>query len=460
MAKLTARAIERMLEAKGVAEVPNPPYLVSARAMFAQLVVDSLTQARLHASWRKTAPPSLTHLDEAQVDEIVRNSGPFLNAFWHAQRTGSHRGRINVLGGGNVSWNAGGEVSISFDGSVIGGTKGRMASTIRKGPVTARRLSPDQVDVAYDRLPALIARAQEILEDAMDRPFPLTLEEGRRGPWGYVCVRGEVDGRDVRLILWGVTALAHRSDEDLLHAVGYVPHEIFEGGRRKARFLSRVPDIQDRLDAIVSTTGLPIGVTIAQDTDRADHKEDRDDVWLVLRGYGPGGLAQLRDVSTIGSKDASIDTLRSRLSKAIDEQHRLHALHGPLPGSDVVEWRMDAATLSCGVTAEQVERCIRTGASPVREGASIRLSGKRILGQVEVAQGMLWRGDQLRAVGISVPDSIMSALVGREVHDVVDAPMLRNAGVITSAKADTVHKKVRLTLKVRPRMAPVPETAA
>ena len=455
-AKLTARAVERVLESRGVPGVPNHPYRVSGRAMFAQLVVDALAQARKRATWQGKTPPSDTHLGLDQVDALVRNANTFLNAFWHAQRTGEHHRRVPVIEGAVVSWRSGGEVSLDFDGIIISGNKSRMASIRREGAITPGRLTPEMVDAAYERLDDLVPRARRILEDATGRDFPLALEDNARGPWGYVCLLGEVDGRSVRLVLWSVNALAHRSDDDLLHQVGHVPHEIFEGGRRKARFLTRVPDIQDRLDAVVAQSGLPISITLAQDAERSSYKEERDDVWLVLDGYGPAGLPRRVDLRTVSSTDAAGD-IAPLLARHLKDQRRLHERYGPTPGSGGIDWTVDAVTARMGVTRRDVERCLVDGSVRIREGVSIRVSGRRILGQVELSKDVLWRGDDLRATGVSVPVTVMTSIVGRPVHQVVEAEALVDAGTVTSARAGTLRKRPRLALRVKPTMLPITE---
>ena len=117
---------------------------------------------------------------------------------------------------------------------------------------------------------------------------------------------------------------------------------------------------------------------------------------------------------------------------------------------------IDAVTMRCGVTPAQIDECLTKGSAPIREGVSIRVSGKRILGQIEISPDVLWRGDEIRAVGVSVPDSVMSAIAGRKVEDAVQSPLLEGGGTITSAKANTLRKRARLNLRVRPAMVPVP----
>jgi hypothetical protein len=455
-AKLTARAIERVLESHDLPEVFNPPYLVSARAMFAQLAFDAIRQQRLQATWRGTTPPSDTELSPDQIGHLVRNANAFLGVFWHAQRKDEHHGRIDILPGVQADWRSGGEVTLSFNGMVTGGIKHRMASVLRPGAVTPGRLRPEEIDPAYDRAAALLPHAERILEDALGRRLPLRMESGRRGPWGYVCIRGEVDGRDVRLIMWNVNELVHRSDEDLLHRVGTIPHELSEGLRRKNRFLRTVPDIQERLDALTAGTGLPIRITIAQDTDRSAYKDARDDVWLVVDGYGPGGTARRMDMRTIASGDVE-KHLPAIIEKHVKDQRRLHALYGPRPGSGRIDWRIDAVTARFGVTRRHVERCITEGSHHISDQVSIRVSGKRILGQVQLSGDVLWRGDELRAVGVIVPDSVMATIAGRRIDEVVDTPALADGGVVTSAKGNTLRNKPRLALKLRPRMIGIDE---
>lgn len=438
--KCSVRSIERMLESNGVVEGRHTPYMTSARTMFAQMAYDAL----------KGAQPT-----DGQMLQMVRNSGAFIGALWHAQRTGAAN-PVPVLDFAEACWNGAGETTLTFRGAYHSGTKHRMASIISKTPATPGRHRPEVVDAAYERATALAPVAQGIVENAMGGPFPTKLKAGSRKAWGSATLTGQIDGRTVNVAIWTVNELVHRSDEDLLHRVRQFHGEVFDGSRRLALFRSVVPDIQERLDAIVALSRLPITLGIAQDVGRSAYKDASGDVWIVLDGYGPGGLAARRDLRTFSSKTVLDGRLDVDLGQYVDEQRRLHKMYGPTPGGDRIKWTIDAVTARLGVTADHVEQCIEKGSCAIREGVKIRIAGKRILGEVAISPDVLWRGDEIRAAGISVPTSVMTAVVGKDVTEVVGSDMLTGGGTITSARANTLRHRPRLNLRIRPAMVPVP----
>lgn len=440
-----AARIERLL-AEELPEGRHSPYATTARTLFAHVVDESLGNREVT---RET------------IDPYLPAGRSFVQRHWSTQsRIASPGERIQLVGRDNIEWSTSGGVFL-YRGYYASGTRTYLASIAQRHPVVGNRVTPKQFEAANARLPDLARRAVVELHRL--------LGEKPRTSWSATRLESRFDAADLtvtedrlghRVMQWTIMDLAHQSDEVLLAMVPQAVHNIRNGRRHHDLFQAQVPEAQSILNCIAARSGLPItiGIRPAPTSQEADRHPS---VRLVIDGYGPSGrralvYGQLASANGFDEQEAIM-----RLNDLLSEQRRRHALFGPTPGSRPQALRMDVPTarlLRDHADGDAVvERCLASGKADFGGGRSIRIRGTDIVGTIPLADGACWHGDELRIVGASLPQSVKIGLVGRDIHDVVDCALLKDAGTVRRVRSDTVRKDVRLRMEVDARMVALGE---
>jgi len=434
-------AIERRLAQAGVPEGANPPYRTTARMIVAHLA---------DAALRGGEP------DAETMDQLVRVAREIVHRFWDNLQSENWRGdRLEFIADHDVHWSHG-QVFACINGIQGNDTRYMIPSIAQEHPTAPRKAHPSLMPSANAAGDAIVAAALHLLERTLDPGTPIRARSREiTRAWQSREVQVHEDGLWWTAASWTGFELAHLSHGDLMKRVATAPKALVAGRRDLHRLKSVTNDLKRMLDKVASDSGLPIGFDVR--THPGGHPEPT--AWLVVEGYGPSGRRRVETVRTITQSVCEPKRLAEEVADTIRSQRKRHKAYGPVPGAAVVDWTID--TVSARRLAQQrdaedlLEQCLEEGSVRVDEGFKLRVSGSRILGDVEIAPGVVWRGETLQAMGITLPDTMLNGVRGRALTDVVASPELLDAGVVRHAAMDQCNRKPRLTLRVTPTMQPI-----
>lgn len=439
--------IERIL-APHVDEGLNPPYLTSARNLFAHVVEEAL--GKREPTWNAVEP----FIDGARM---------FVSRHWSVRPTGSTTGRgIRLPTGGLLEWARDRSIFI-YDGYFRSGSRQYHASVVQKHAVVGNRVGPAQLEAANARLPDLKRRVEEGLRHLMGENLRLSWSKDRLdGPHDGTHLTVVEDGLPHYAFTWTAMDLAHRCDDVMLEDLPSTVHAIRTGRESLKAFHRKRPDAQRILDEVAAASGLPIRIEPRVNANSGHMGGDSHAMArLAVHGYGPSGQPALVRCDTVMAATLDAGKVRQAVDRVLKRQKVLHGIFGPHPGAHRTPWTIDvviARLLRDDPRGEEtIERCLSTGKARLSPNAMVRMSGLRLLSEVSLSPDVLWRGDELRITGATLPEGLRLALPGRDVAEVVDCPLLQGAGTIASIKQDTVRGVPRLRIRMRQTMVTLGE---
>lgn len=434
--------IEKLL-APHVDEGLNPPYLTSARTLFSHVVEEAL--GKRDPTWDA-------------VDPFIEGARAFVARHWGMRPTSSTTGRgVRLPTGGVLEWAQDRSVFI-YEGYFRSGSRQYHASVSQKHAVVGNRVTPTQLEAANARLPDLKRRAEERLRRMMGEDPRLSWSTGRlAGPHGSVQLTIVEDGLPHHSFVWSAMDLAHRCDDVMLDHVPNAVHAIRTGREALKLFHRKRPDAQTVLDQVAWESGLPIRIETRVNPASGHMGEDSHAMArLAVHGYGPSGQTAVLRGDPVMAATLDAGKVRGAVKNILDRQRVLHGIFGPHPGSHRTPWRVDvviARLLRDDPDGDAtIERCLSAGKARLSPTAMLRMSGMQLLSEVSLTPDVLWRGDELRITGATLPDGVRLALPGRDIRDVVDSPLLKGAGTISSVRQDTIRKVPRLRIRMRQTM--------
>jgi hypothetical protein len=434
--------IERILT-RHVDEGLNPPYQTSARALFSHVVEEAL--GKRDPTWDAVEP-------------FVEPARAFVSRHWGMRPTGSTTGRgIPLPTGGLLEWARDRSVFI-YKGYFQSGGRQYHASISQDSAVVGNRVTPAQLEAANARLPDLKRRAEERLRQMMGEKPGLSWSTGRlAGPHDGVQLTVVEDGLPYRSFVWWAMDLAHRCDEVMLDDVPTTVHAIRTGRDSLKLFHRTRPDAQIVLDQVASESRLPIRIETRVNANSGHMGENSHAMArLAVIGYGPSGQTAVLCGDPVMAATLDTGKVRAAVKNILDRQRVLHGIFEPHPGSHTTPWKVDvviARLLRDDPDGDAtIERCLSAGKARLSPTALLRMSGMQLLSEISLTPDVLWRGDELRITGATLPDGVRLALPGRDIRDVVDSPLLKDAGTIASVRQDAIRGVPRLRIRMRQRM--------
>ena len=434
---MNGRAIDRLLEAAGVPEGARPPYRTTMRLLFATAL----------AKVMRGTP------DDATLKRAAADARVFVASAWHhVDEQGDAGSRVQFRLHGDHVLETTGHCSFGLKrGNAHVGGGGWMPSVRRDAPV----ISISEIDAGW-----AAERAEDVVEQALALARPQVpagvvvrrQAEGVVRRWTGATIEAVVDGVPQRLHSWNAAMLAHLSNDTLLAWTGGVGRLFDDAEARVVEFLARVPDAQATLDDAARGSGLPVKLRIGRHLDGGSWPAGSG-VRILMDGYGPSGMRASRLAATSGWQAFATNLHRYNVERALDEQRRLHDVHGPAPLGRPTRWILDVVTARMLADtpdgAATIARALATGEATGSEGTTVRIAAKGVLrGKGRISDTATWHGDELRIIGIELPQTVMAAAVGRPAQEVIDSPMLEGAGPVKEARADRVRNVPRVRIKV------------